>query len=290
MGKSQEGFNVIHKGSTSCRVVRLESVLNLKLTQMASDGRALGRLDGKVTFVPYAIPGESVRLNIEQEHSGWLQGRLLDVIEASPDRMEPACPHFGPQGCGGCQWQHIRYAAQLRYKTEIVRDQFRRLGKLPQAPVAAAVPVGEPFAYRNHVQLHNSPDGPGYVRADQKGVLPIHACPLMTDSLARMFRELSPSGGKVRRIFLRAGLRTGEEMVVHEFADGSLSPLTGCGCIHEEVMGIRYRFSAANFFQVNTTGAEALVSTVLDMTGPAGADSILDLYSGVGLFSLALAQ
>ena len=263
---------------------------SVKLTRMASDGRALGRLDGKVVFVPYAIPGETVHLEIEREHSGWLQGRLRDVIEVSPDRVKPACSHFGPQGCGGCQWQHIGYAAQLHFKTEIVRDQFRRLGKFPQAPVAAALPVGEAFAYRNHVQLHISPEGPGYIRADQKGVLPIRSCPLMADRLARMFTELSSLGGEGRRIFIRTGLRSGEEIVVLELADGSLSNISGCGCIHEEVLGIRYRISASSFFQVNTMGAEALVTTVLEMIEPGGEDSILDLYSGVGLFSLALAQ
>ncbi len=262
----------------------------LDLNRIASDGRALGRWDGKVVFVPYAIPGESVRLEIEREYSGWLQGFLLDVIKASPDRVDPVCPHFGPQGCGGCQWQHIQYGAQLHFKTEIVRDQFRRLGKLPRAPVAAALPVAEPLAYRNHVQLHNSPEGPGFMRADKKGILPIRACPLMSGALARMFTELSPSTSQVRRIFLRAGLHTGEEMVVHEYADGSLAPLTGCGCFHEEVLGMRYRISASSFFQVNTLGAEALVNTVLELIEPNGADSILDLYSGVGLFSLPLGQ
>jgi 23S rRNA (uracil1939-C5)-methyltransferase len=156
--------------------------------------------------------------------------------------------------------------------------------------VAAAVPVGEAFAYRNHAQLHISPEGPGYIRADQKGVLPIRGCPLMANRLARMFTELSFPGGGIRRIFLRAGLRSGEEMVVLELADGTLSNITGCGCFHEEVLGMRYRISASSFFQVNTMGAGALVTTVLDLIEPDGADSILDLYSGVGLFSLPLAQ
>ena len=88
-------------------------MFTLQLTQMAHGGPALGRYQGKVFFVPYALPGETVNVAVETSKKGWARARLIEVIEPSPDRVTPACPHFGPFACGGCQWQHIDYSAQL---------------------------------------------------------------------------------------------------------------------------------------------------------------------------------
>jgi 23S rRNA (uracil1939-C5)-methyltransferase len=264
----------------------------LELTQMASDGRALGRLGGKVVFLAYAVPGETVRVDIVRERPGWSEGRLLEILKPSGNRVDPPCPHFGPAGCGGCRWQHIRDAAQLRYKTRIVREQFRRVAKLPGVRVEAARPVGPAYGYRNHVQLRRSADGWGYVRADRRAILAIRTCPLMHKRLARMFeylRALKP-GPDVERILLRAGINTGDGRIVFEDKGGDRSTPLGPAHIHEEVAGVRYRISNGSFFQVNTAGAGALVEAVIEALNPAPEDSVLDLYSGVGLFSLPLAK
>ena len=141
-------------------------MITLKLAQMAHGGPALGRHQGKVYFVPYALPGETVAVEAETSKKGWARARLVEVLEPSPERTAPACPHFGPDACGGCQWQHIDYPAQLLYKTDVVRDQLSRLGGLTDALVRPTLAVSEPWGYRNHVQLHSSPDGLGYVSAN----------------------------------------------------------------------------------------------------------------------------
>lgn len=101
----------------------------LTVEQMAHGGGALGRLDGRVGLIDYAVPGEEVRAVIRRDKKDFFQGEAIEVLQAAPERVAPPCPYYGP--CGGCQWQHIDYAAQLRYKQGIVEEQLRRIGGLP---------------------------------------------------------------------------------------------------------------------------------------------------------------
>jgi len=284
-------------------------MVTLELTHMAHGGPAMGRYQGKVFFVPYALPGETVSVEVETSKKGWARARLREVIEPSPDRTAPACPHFGPDACGGCQWQHIHYPAQLQYKAHVVRDQLARLGGLSDAPVRPARAVGEPWGYRNHVQLHASPYGLGYVSADGERVEPIQTCPIMHPLIAELFDELDIEIENLERLSLRAGNNTGHQLVVFETADdepfelvvdrpvscalvlgdGTSVTLVGNDYLFERVAGYQYRVSARSFFQVNTGGAEALLETVADYLSLRPHQTLLDLYSGVGLFSIALA-
>jgi 23S rRNA (uracil1939-C5)-methyltransferase len=284
-------------------------MLTLKLTQMAHGGPALGRHEGKVIFVPYALPGETVRVEIETSKKGWAQARLVEVVEPAPERVTPACPHFGPDACGGCQWQYMSYTAQLAYKTEVVREQLARLGGLTDILVQPTLAVGEPWGYRNHVQLHASPAGLGYVAADGQRVEPVGTCPIMHSLVAELFEELDIEIEELEGLALRAGVNTGQQLVVFEtvndepfelevdrpvscvllLSDGTPVTLVGRDHFFERVAGKDYRVSAQSFFQVNTAGAQALVDTVAAYLSPKPDETILDLYCGVGLFSLALA-
>jgi 23S rRNA (uracil1939-C5)-methyltransferase len=284
-------------------------MVTLELTHMAHGGPAMGRYQGKVFFVPYALPGETVGVEVETSKKGWARARLREVIEPSPDRTAPACPHFGPDACGGCQWQHIHYPAQLQYKAHVVRDQLARLGGLSDAPVRPARAVGEPWGYRNHVQLYASPHGLGYVSADGERVEPIQTCPIMHPLIAELFDELDIEIENLERLSLRAGNNTGHQLVVFEttddepfelvvdrpvscvlvLGDGTSVTLVGNDYLFERVAGYQYRVSARSFFQVNTGGAEALLETVADYLSLRPHQTLLDLYSGVGLFSIALA-
>lgn len=284
-------------------------MITLKLTKMAHGGSAMGRYQGKVFFVPYALPGETVTVEVETSKKRWAKARLVEVIEPSPERVTPACPHFGPHACGGCQWQHARYSAQLAYKTDVVRDQLFRLGGLAEVPVLPTRAVGEPWGYRNHVQLHASPEGLGYISADGQRVVSISTCPIMHPLVAELFDELDIDIEELERLSLRAGANTGHQMVIFETADdepfelivdrpvscvlmledGTPITLVGNDHLFEQVAGYEYRISAGSFFQVNTAGAEALIDIVADYLSPRPHETLLDLYCGVGLFSLALA-
>jgi len=302
--------------------------IELTLDAIAHGGEALGRHAGKVVFVPYAIPGERVRVEIVQEKARWARARLLDVLETSPDRVTPPCPYFGPNGCGGCQWQHIAYERQATLKGEIVADQLRRLGHIADPPVADVVVLADPgspgedarqgpgeeslleYGYRNHAQFAITPEGQvGYRRAASHEVIPVERCLLLHERLDELHGALDVTWTELRGISLRAGINTGQALVLLETAGDEqpemeinlpascalltrkgVQPLIGHPWIVEEVAGRRYRVSARSFFQVNTVGAEALVNIVTTYADPRPTDVLLDAYCGVGLFALALAD
>jgi len=284
--------------------------LTLQLTGIAHGGEALGRAEGKVVFVPYSIPGETVRAQVVEEKERWARARLLEVLEPSPDRVEPPCPYFGPGLCGGCQWQHIAYPRQLALKQEIVRDQLQRLGHIDDPPVRATLAVGDPWGYRNHVQFSLDREGAtGFRVGGSHDVIPVDRCLLLSSVLDELHGALDLALPELTRLSLRTGLAGSEQMVILETRDGEAPELeldlplsvvllrrreppvilAGRAYIEEEVAGQRYRVSAGSFFQVNTAGAEALVETVAAFLEPGPDDRLLDAYSGVGLFGLALA-
>ena len=142
----------------------------IHLTGIAHGGEAFGHHDGKIVFVPYTIPGETVEVEIVEEKARWARARLLHVVEPSPDRVDAPCPYFGPGLCGGCQWQHIDYERQLELKREVVADQLKRLGRVADPPVEELIALADDdglldLGYRNHVQMVADVNGAlGFIR------------------------------------------------------------------------------------------------------------------------------
>jgi len=292
----------------------MDQIIELTLDAIAHGGEALGRHAGQVVFVPYAIPGERVRVEIVETKERWARGRLLEVLRPSPDRVEPPCPHFGPDGCGGCQWQHIAYERQAELKGEIVADQLRRLGHLVAPNVADVVALADDdglldFGYRNHVQFALSAEGrPGFRRAASHEVLAIDRCLLLAPRLDGLHAALDLAWPELNGITLRAAVHTDQALLLMETAGAELpeleldlpaacavetpagvQALVGEPWIEEIIAEQRYRISAQSFFQVNTAGAEALVEIVRAYADVQPGDVVLDAYCGVGLFALALA-
>ncbi len=279
---------------------------------------------GRVVFVPYAIAGEEVRAEITEEKKGYARARLVEVLRPSPDRITPRCPHFGPppsvlplpqgaeqwvRGCGGCQWQHIGYAAQLRFKTEIVREQFARIGKIPEAPVQSALGMETPWDYRNNVQFQVDSEGRLCFRAlESHNLVPIRECHILDPRVSELFHSIE-SAPEFEAVELRAGTRTGQKMVILEGRDatppevsvdepvsivyatpeGEMFSLIGRDALHEELGGRTFRVSPGSFFQVNTAMAEILVDRVTRYLTPAAGETLLDAFGGVGTFGLLLA-
>ncbi|MCL7454558.1 MAG: class I SAM-dependent RNA methyltransferase [Anaerolineae bacterium] len=288
----------------------MPDVFELTLTGMAHGGSALGRHEGKVIFVPYAIPGETVRVEIVEEHTRWARARLLEVLEPSPHRVEAPCPYFGPDKCGGCQFQHIAYEAQVEFKRAVVADQLSRLAGL-DVPVEEPIGAAEPWDYRNHVQFHLTPDGElGFLTADSHRVIAVSDCLIIDPLLDELWSAVLLKWPQLYRLGLRCGSATGDLMAIFELEsyedfdikvdfpvscvllmpDGESIVLMGDSYIVEHVAGRDFRVSAGSFFQVNTGGAEALVDLVHEFLEPAAEDTLLDLYCGVGLFGLSLAE
>ncbi len=312
----------------------MREVLNLQLTALTQGGEAMGRDDsGRVVFVPYGIAGERVRVEIVEAKKGYARGRLMEIVTPSPARLVPRCPHFGPpapvsgslgplphlgegvggeaRGCGGCQWQHIAYDAQLRFKAEILRDQFARIAKIPDAPVRPTLGMETPWDYRNNVQFQVNGGGRLCFRAlESHRLVPIQVCFIQHPLVYGMFQGTELEGSGYAGVTLRAGTRTGQKLMLLQGRDeeppeitvdepvsiiyltpaGDEIPLVGKEAIHEQLGDRTFRISAQSFFQVNTAMAERLVALVEQYLAPREQDVLLDAFGGVGTFGLSLAH
>ena len=314
-------IHIAYYVSKSARRNLKPETLNLKLTSMTQGGEAMGRDDtGRVVFVPYAIAGEEVVVEIVEAKKNFARARLLEIKSPSPVRVTPRCPHFAPspsqgegrgEACGGCQWQHIAYDAQLKFKTEIVREQFARIGKLPDAPVRDAIGMSEPWHYRNNVQFQLDADGHLCFRAlESHDLVRIHECHIIHPLLDEMFRALEFDGADFAGVTLRAGTATGQKLAILEGNDdeppeieidepvsiayqvpsGETVALIGQNSIEEKLGARTFKVSPASFFQVNTGMAERLIELVSRYLAPQPSDILLDLFGGVGTFGLTLAS
>ena len=240
---------------------------------MAPTGEAIGRYGagqegGMVVFVPFGLPGEEVRVRLVERKRNFARGEIVARMTDAPARVTPVCPYFGR--CGGCDWQHMAYAEQLRTKTAIVAEQLARFGKLPEPPVLPCIESPAAYEYRNHARLQAAAGGGlGYRAARSHTIVPVADCPILEAPLRRELAALadqsdtSPFAGEVE-------LRSWEEVIkVGDFA---------------------YRTRAGAFFQANTAVAQLLVESVLAALAPRGGEHVLDLYCGVGLFTLPVGQ
>lgn len=282
-------------------------VIVIQLDAMSHRGQALGRDQGKVVFVPYGIPGEVVRARLVEERKRWSRAHLVRVLEPSAQRVEAPCPHFGV--CGGCQWQHIDYAAQLDYKRQIAIDQLRRVGGVGNPQVQPARGMEDPWRYRNHVQFSFTGSGLlGFQAARSHDVVPVDHCLLLHPLLDELHAAMDIEWPDLKRLSLRAGVHTGERMVVLELGtnelpaldvdmplscvarlrDGTTVTMVGQSVYHEMLCERRFRVSASSFFQVNTAQTEVLLDTVASYLAPEPDDVLLDVYCGVGTLGLSM--
>jgi 23S rRNA (uracil1939-C5)-methyltransferase len=283
--------------------------LHVHVSGMAHGGDALARHEGKVVFVPYVLPGEEVVVELTEERANYSRARLVDVLTPSPDRVEPRCLHYGT--CGGCHWQHIAYARQSALREEVLRSQLKRIARLPSVQVRPTLAASDPWCYRNHVQLHLDAEGKlGFMGTDGRSVIPITECHIMHELLWDTFVGLEIDFHELERVSLRAGIATGEQLVVLEsggaqapaievdvpvscvllLGDGTPVTYVGNSYVTEGIGDRSLRVSATSFFQANTSQTERLVRTVEQYLDPQGRECLLDIYCGVGTLGLALAD
>jgi 23S rRNA (uracil1939-C5)-methyltransferase len=268
-------------------------------------GEGVARVEGKAVFVPGALPDERVRLQVVDDRKRWARAELLEVLEASPLRVEPGSEQL--HDCGGCDLQHVTPAGQRELKTRVVREQLERLGGLTDPPVEPCRAVGPETGYRTNARFHAAPDGRlGFHLPGTHEVVPLDRCPALHPRVVEVLDQVGDDTGAAE-VTVRAHARTGTAAVVlrpgpgplhlpegdHDLLleqpDGSHVAMRGDGVLHEVVAGTSYGFDAGSFFQVNTDGAEAMVAEVLAATGDVAGALVWDLYAGVGLLTLPLA-
>ena len=220
--------------------------------------------DSFVVFVPFVLTGETVTVEITEVKKKFARAKLLRVITPSPERVEPQCKFFG--ACGGCQYQHIRYAAQLPMKQKQIADLFEHIGKISRAVVAPVLPCPAPYGYRNRIMIRSQWNGPaqklviGFIRTDNKFVEDIDECKIAEPALNEQIKQVRanppPKGG------IKVVLRVPPENWV---------------------------VPRDSFFQNNFFLLPKLVDTVKQFLSAGGARHLIDLYCGVGFFGIEAA-
>jgi 23S rRNA (uracil1939-C5)-methyltransferase len=277
--------------------------LVLSTTAVVAGGSALARDGGgRVVFVEGALPGERVRARVTEQRRDFARAFVVEVVEASPDRVAPPCPALAA-GCGGCTWQHVAPEAQVRLKANVVIDALRRIGRLADPPAPTVAPIAGP-ALRTTARLAVSASGrAGHRRrAGPDQAVETDAC-LTAHPL---LEELVVAGRYpgAREVLLRVGVATGERLArvagpaakvdvppdVVVVADGDERAAAAAAAVHEDVAGRRFRVSADSFFQTGPVAAAALASAVTEAVGDAlpPGGRLVDAYSGVGLFASVL--
>ncbi len=275
-----------------------ETNSELRIEKWIYGGEGLGRLEGQVVLAPFAIPGERVRVRIVRSRPDLCRAEVEEVIEASADRVEPRCPYFG--SCGGCHYQHAGYEFQLKQKALVLADVFRRIGKM-EIPEPLGVVSGEPWRYRNRVQVHFAGQQLGYMAAGSHSLRAVEQCPVaspkLEESMAalrvmlrdrrwpRFLRsmELFTNEREVQLNVLASGQR-----VARRFFEWCAERIPGsdAAAIDYPAVGFQFRVSHKSFFQVNRFLIDELVQSAV---GGAEGDAAWDLYAGAGLFTLPLA-
>jgi 23S rRNA (uracil1939-C5)-methyltransferase len=274
----------------------------VRFERLVAGGDALGHLaDGRVVFVPGALPGELVDVQITQAKKDFARGTVASVVEPSPHRVVPPCEHVA-RGCGGCSWQHLNVAQHMEAKIAIVREALRRNGKIETLEVVAGGLV-PPTASRTTLRMAVTPDGRlGFRRGGSHDVIDTPTCLVAHSLLNDFIGNVRVTGAT--EATLRCGVATGEVGIWLHDEDGEDVPgatVTGLpshvvigrkAMLHEVVQGVSLQVSMSSFFQASQVAAELLVSAVNDAAGDAALSGeygpIIDAYGGVGLFTATL--
>lgn len=217
---------------------------------VAFGGDGVARLaDGRVCFIPRVLPGERVAVRVRKAHKSYVEAEVEKVLEASPDRVRPPCPHY--DRCGGCAYQHAAYARQVEIKTAQLRDILKRIGGIDEGEVLDTVPSPLPLGYRNRITVHARHGKVGFFSRKSRRVISIGRCLLASEEVNTLLLGLH--AGSVR--------------------DGNHT--------------LRERSDFRGFRQVNSRAAELLVGIARDWARPGGR-LLVDAFCGAGFFAKAL--
>jgi 23S rRNA (uracil1939-C5)-methyltransferase len=278
--------------------------LQVEIEKLVYGGQGLGRCNGRVVLAPFVLPGEKVVVEPERVSADLITARTVAVESPSPWRVPAPCPYFG--SCGGCHYQHMPYTMQLATKRAVLLETLARIGKMEWSGPVEVV-ADEPWAYRNRVQLRvRKQDGRfeiGYFEHGSHRLLPVDHCPISAPAINSAIAALARMG-RDRRFpnFLREVelFTNGRELqlnvietarpVARRFFDWCAQEIEGfqqSDFLDYPVGPAVYRVSRRSFFQVNRFLLPRLAGIVV---GDAGGGTAVDLYAGVGLFSLRLAR
>jgi len=263
--------------------------IELRIEDLTNLGSGVGRIDGWVVMIPFALPGELVRGRVFHNHKNYSEADLIEVIEPSPDRIDPVCPLFTE--CGGCQYQNLSYERQLDWKRGQVGTLLQRIAGITDATVDPVIPAPLQYGYRAKITPHfqqpkeGTPGPIGFLRTGQRfNLIDVPHCPIasaaLNQALPAVREEVHAQAANYRR---------GATLLLRESADGTV--LTRNDALCEQRVGpLTFRFPAGSFFQTNPSILPAFVEHVRAEAGRSGPRFLVDAYCGSGLFALCCAS
>ncbi len=268
---------------------------------------------GRVLFVRHGLPGERVIAEITEEHPRWARADAIEILEPSPDRINPACPAAGPGGCGGCDFQHVDLVVQRDLKAMLLEEQLRRVAKIDHTVVVEAV---EGAGLGNRTRIRFGVDELGRLGMRRHGshdIVAIDHCPLGVEAIGDLDldEEVWPAGADVEVVAVTGsapiayavldeeeGADDGESIddlspvgddVISEEGD-QVEDESGSGLLTTTVLGEEFTVSPGVFWQIHQRAPEVLTQAVLEGLDLREGDRVLDLYCGAGLFTLPIAR
>jgi len=250
--------------------------LNVTIESVAFGGQGVARADGLVIFVPFAAPGDVLTIEIAERKKRFARGRLLKVIEPSHERTEPLCPYYGR--CGGCSYQHIDYAHQLKIKHQQICEAFERIGGIAKPSVFEVIPSPRIYAYRGKAELHAAKEAGrfqlGFMDISGGRLVDIERCAIMDETINDLIRQTRTRG-----------------VVPKDPADlifWSGPPDAEREAISRTVKNRDFLVPRTGFFQANLYLTDRMVDVVCSLIDRK-VETIVDACCGSGLFSLFLA-
>ncbi|WP_116450327.1 class I SAM-dependent RNA methyltransferase [Blastococcus litoris] len=266
---------------------------------VAHGGHCVARHEGRVVFVRHGLPGERVVVRVtEDRHPGFCRADAVEVLDASPARVERPCPYSGPGRCGGCDWQHVDPAEQRRLKAAVVREQLARLAGLEDVEVAVEELPGGPLRWRSRARFAVDRSGAAGLRRHRShDVVVLEDCPITVEpAAAAALQRRWPGAGAVDVSVDSTGAvtttrldRQGRPTSSRVVRPGGDLPEEPVGRAERHAGGRDWEVEGTGFWQVHPAAADALVEAVTAFAGVRPGETVLDLYAGAGLFGGALA-
>ena len=272
--------------------VVIDSRHKVTIEKLVYGGDGLAHIGTRAVFVSFAAPGDQLLVRITTVARNYARAVIEEILDPSPARRDPPCVHFG--NCGGCQFQHLQYPAQLAAKATFLRESLHRIGRIEWEPDIEVIASDE-FGYRSRAEIKVGSDESGktrigFFRAGSHEICDIESCPILLPAanreLTRLHTQRSLIPADATRVFVTAG----DEGVIVTPADGSgarNAEVDALGTARQEIDGITYSFGIRSFFQSNRRLIGLLIQNAI---GDAQGKTAVDLYAGVGLFSLQLSK
>ena len=239
--------------------------LTVTIHDIAFGGEGVGRVGEFVVFVPFVLVGEEVEVELTEVKKRFARARLVKVLKPAPERVTPRCRYFGD--CGGCQYQHIEYAAQLRLKHKQITDLFQRIGGFVTAVIDPVVPCPQPYGYRNRIMIRSQWNKVkqgleiGFIRTENRWVVDVEECAIAEPALNE----------QIKHVRAHPPAKGGLKVVLRIAPEG-------------------WEVPRDSFFQNNFFLLPKLVEAVRDRLRDSGARHLVDAYCGVGFFGIELAD